>query len=79
MKIKVDKKEYEQLLETVEDLKLEVKSMKAFERNIGRRLNEYLDNFFENKCRVVFFEREKGMIEAQIKQNMIDKLFGGEK
>lgn len=74
MKVKIDKEEYEQLLKNIERLKIEVDTIKMFSNDIGKRLNEYLDNFFKEKCRVMYFKQENGMIEAQIRQSVIEKL-----
>ena len=68
MKIKVDKEEYEHLLERVEDLEKD-----GFD--LERRLRLYVDNYFKRKCEVVMIKRDKNMIIGELRKQAIDNIF----
>lgn len=75
MKIKVDKEEYENLLNRVKELE-EYKdgNYNCYVRIINN-LERYMEDFFEHKCMTVIVKRDRNMIEAEIRKNMMDNLF----
>lgn len=75
MKIKVDKEEYENLLKRVEELE-EYKdgNYNCYVRIINN-LERYMEDFFKNKCMTVIVKRDKDMIAAEIRKNIMDNLF----
>ena len=75
MKIKVDKEEYEHLLERVEELE---KYREAEWERFGRLANDMqrsMEDFFKHKCMTVMVKRDKDMIVAEVRKNAMDNLF----
>lgn len=74
MKIKVDKEEYERLLKRVEELEKyraeELERFGGLVNNLQRRMEYY----FEHKCMTVMVERDKNMIMAEVRKNVMDNL-----
>lgn len=79
MKIKVDKKEYEMLLERVAKLEEEVRDEKfsMFENWKWTRetLEEMMELYFKRKCMTVMLKRDKDMIVGEVRKNAMDNLF----
>lgn len=75
MKIKVDKEEYERLLKRVEEL--EKYRAEEWERFGGlvNNLQRRMEDFFEHKCMTVMVKRDKDMILAEVRKNVMDSLF----
>ncbi len=75
MKIKVDKKEYEQLLARVE--RLEQYMNDSFERSrlLEIHFRDYIESYFTDKCRVVMMKRDKDAIVAELRSQVMDNLF----
>ena len=75
MKIKVDKEEYERLLKRVEELeKYRAEEWERFGELINN-LQKRMEDFFNHKCMVVMVKRDKNMIAAEIRKNIMDNLF----
>ena len=75
MKIKVDKEEYERLLKRVEELeKYREEEWKHF-RVLENNLQRYMEDYFEHKCMAVMVKRDKNMIMAEVRKNVMDNLF----
>ena len=75
MKIKVDKDEYNKLLLRVETLEDKVKSSEEYSRVIMKRMREQLENFFDEKCRVIMIKRDKEMIVGELRKQVVDNIF----
>ena len=75
MKIKVDKEEYERLLKRVEQL--EKYRAEEWERFGGlvNNLQRRMEDFFEHKCMTVMVKRDRDMIVAEVRKNVMDSLF----
>ena len=75
MKIKVDKEEYERLLKRVAEL--ERYRAEEWERFGGlvNNLQRRMEDFFEKKCMTVMVKRDRDMIVAEVRKNVMDNLF----
>lgn len=75
MKVKVDKEEYERLLKRVEEL--EKYRAAEWERFGGlvNNLQKRMEDFFEHKCMAVMVKRDRDMIMAEVRKNVMDNLF----
>lgn len=85
MKIKVDKKEYEQLLARVEQLEQDnANSWKKFfdaECRLRQELRYSLESYFTDRCQVVMIKRDRDEIVAELRSQAMDNIFkeqGGE-
>lgn len=79
MKIKVDKKEYEQLLARVEELERDnANSWEKFfdsERRLRQEFRDSLESYFTDKCQVVMIKRDKDEIVAELRKQAMDNIF----
>ena len=79
MKIKVNKKEYEQLLARVEQLERDnANSWEKFfdaERKLRQEFRDSLESYFTNKCQVVMVKRDKDEIVAELRKRAMDNIF----
>lgn len=72
MKIKVDKEEYERLLKRVEELEeTEHERFMWLVNNMERQM----EDFFNHKCMTVMVKRDKNMIAAEIRKDIMNNLF----
>lgn len=75
MKIKVDKKEYEDLLKRVKYLEEErVADLKHFiwlEEGLQKRM----EDFFKYKCMTVILRRDRNEVVAEVRKKVMDNLF----
>lgn len=74
MKIKVDKKKYENLLKRVERLEEDRADDWARFMWMEKRLQEYMEDFFKHKCMTVVIKRDKNEVVAEVRRAM-DNLF----
>lgn len=79
MKIKVDKKEYEDLLKRVKELEEDRASDWKRFMWLEKRLQEYMEDFFKHKCMTVILKRDKAEIVAEVRKQAMDNLFKEEK
>ena len=79
MKIKVDKEEYENLLKRVEELEEYRNTEEERYRHVTYYLQSYLEDFFEHKCMTVIVKRDRDMIAAEVRKNMMNNLLKEEK
>ena len=75
MKIKVDKEEYENLLNRVKELEEYRKTEEERYRHVTYYLQSYLEDFFKHKCMTVMVKRDRNIIEAEVRKNIMDNLF----
>lgn len=75
MKIKVDRKEYEELLERVEELEEQVKTSREYADHLLKTMREQLGKFFEQKCQVVMVKRDKEMLVAELRAQAMNNIF----
>lgn len=79
MKIKVDKEEYERLLERLENLETTVRNehMGIFENWKWTRetLYKMMEDFFKSQCMTVMVKRDKGQIIGEVRKNAMDNIF----
>lgn len=75
MKIKVDKKEYEQLLARVERLEQDNANSSERFRWLGEEFRNYIESYFTDKCRVVMVKRDKDAIVAELRSQAMDNIF----
>lgn len=75
MKIKVDKKEYENLLKRVEELEVYKKAEEERFRWLTNNMQMFMEDFFEKKCMTVMVKRDKDMILAEVRKNVMDYMF----
>ena len=75
MKIKVDKKEYEDLLERVKKLEEDRDFCKKYLIGVYKGLEERMEDFFKYKCMTVMLRRDKNEIVAEIRKRAMDNLF----
>ena len=75
MKIKVDKGEYERLLERVEKLEEQVKTSREYADHLLKTMREQLEKFFEQKCQVVMVKRDKDIIVGELRAQAINNIF----
>lgn len=79
MKIKVDKKEYEDLLKRVKELEEDrATDWKHFMR-LEESLQKRMEDFFKHKCMTVVIKRDKDEIVAEVRKQAMDNLFKEEK
>lgn len=75
MKIKVDKKEYEDLLKRVKYLEENrAEDWKRF-MWLEKRLQEYMKDFFKHKCMTVVIRRDRNEVVAEVRKKVMDNLF----
>ena len=75
MKIKVDKKEYEDLLKRVKYLEENREAdIRHFMRLEGC-MQERMEDFFKHKCMTVMLKRDKDEIVAEVRKRAMDNLF----
>lgn len=83
MKIKVDKKEYERLLEKVDYLEERLDHDRESMFDNWRWTREYLykmmEDYFKSQCISVMVKRDKDMIIGEVRKNAMDNLFKEEK
>ena len=79
MKIKVDKKEYEQLLARVKKLEQENTDIRFKLIDTGcelrQQFRDYIERYFTNKCQVVMMKRDKDAIVAELRSQAMDNIF----
>lgn len=79
MKIKVDKEEYERLLEKVdyleERLNRDRESMFYNWRWTRETLYEMMEDYFKSQCISVMVKRDKDMVIGEVRKNAMDNLF----
>lgn len=75
MKIKVDKKEYENLLKRVKELEEYRETEDGRYMHVTNIFQNYMEDFFNNKCMTVMVKRDRNMIVAEVRKNIIDNLF----
>ena len=75
MKVKVDKKEYEDLLKRVKDLEVDRKSDWERFKFLGENLQERMEDFFRRKCMTIVLKRDKNEIVASVRKQVMDNLF----
>ena len=79
MKIKVDKEEYERLLERVESLEEILNHDREFMfenwRWTRESLYEMMKDYFKSQCISVMVKRDKDMIIGEVRKNAMDNLF----
>lgn len=79
MKIKVDKEEYERLLEKVNDLEdrlnREHESMFENWRWTREYLYKMMEDYFKTQCISVMVKRDKDTIIGEVRKNAMDNLF----
>ena len=75
MKVRVDKEEYERLLKRVEELeKYRAEEWVRFGELVNN-LQRRMEDFFERKCMTVMVKRDKDMILAEVRKNVMDNMF----
>ena len=83
MKIKVDKKEYERLLERVDYLEERLVRDRDSIYNNWKWTREYLykmmEDYFKSQCISVMVKRDKDMVIGEVRKNAMDNLFKEEK
>ena len=79
MKIKVDKEEYERLLEKVDYLEERLNRDRESMFENWRWTREYLykmmEDYFKSQCISVMVKRDKDMIIGEVRKNAMDNLF----
>lgn len=79
MKIKVDKQEYELLLERVAKLEEETRDEKfsMFENWKWTRetLYKMMEDYFKSQCVSVLVKRDKNQIIGEVRKNAMDNIF----
>lgn len=79
MKIKVDKQEYELLLERVAKLEEEIRDEKfsMFENWKWTRetLYKMMEDYFKSQCVSVIVKRDKDQIIGEVRKNAMDNIF----
>lgn len=75
MKVKVDKKEYERLLKRVEELEEYRETEHERFMWLVNNMERQMEDFFEHKCMTVMVKRDRGMIMAELRKNVMDSLF----
>ncbi len=83
MKIKVDKEEYEYLVERVKRLEEAVdgRTGQIFDNWTWTRemLYKMMEDYFNKQCMVVMMKRDKNKVIAEVRKNAMDNLFKEEK
>lgn len=75
MKIKVEKEEYEELLERVERLEGQVETLREYTDHLLKTMREQLEDFFERKCQVVMIKRDKEQLVAKLRAQAMNNIF----
>ena len=75
MKVKVDKEEYERLLKRVEELEDYRETGHERFMWLVNNMERQMEDFFNHKCSVVMVKRDKNMIAAEVRKNIMDNLF----
>ena len=75
MKVKVDKEEYERLIERVRALEKHREAEWEHFRRLENHLQMYMEDFFEKKCKTVIVKRDRDMILAEVRKNVLDNMF----
>ena len=79
MKIKVDKEEYERLLEKVDYLEERLNRDRESMFENWRWTREYLykmmEDYFKSQCISVMVKRDKDMVIGEVRKNAKDNLF----
>ncbi len=79
MKIKVDKEEYEYLVERVKRLEEAVdgRTGQIFDNWTWTRemLYKMMEDYFNKQCMVVMMKRDKNKVIAEVRKNAMDNLF----
>lgn len=75
MKIKVDKEEYENLLEKVDYLEKSLNCERECLVWTREHLYEMIEEYFKTKCMTVIMERDKNRIVAEVRKQAINNLF----
>ena len=75
MKIKVDEKEYKALIARVETLEAKVELSQDYATILMERMRGEIEQFFDNKCRVVMVKRDKNEIVSELRRQAIDNIF----
>lgn len=79
MKIKVDKEEYERLLEKVDYLEERLNRDRESMFENWRWTREYLykmmEDYFKSQCISVMVKRDKDMVIGEVRKNAMDNLF----
>lgn len=79
MKIKVDKKEYEALLERVKKLeeKVQDESLDLFEnwKFTRETLYDLMKSYFETQCITTIVKRDKDQIIGEVRKQALDNIF----
>lgn len=75
MKIKVDKKEYEQLLARVEQLERDnANSLEKF-CILRQEFRDSLESYLTDRCKVVMIKRDRDGIIAELRSQVMDNIF----
>lgn len=79
MKIKVDKEQYERLLEKVDYLEEEISRTRDGMFNNWRwsreALYDMMEHYFKSKCVSVMVKRDKDQIIGEVRRHAMDNLF----
>lgn len=75
MKIKVDRKEYEDLLRRVEKLEEDRDFYKKYLIRVYNGLEERMEDFFKHKCMTVMLKRDKNEVVAEVRRVIEHNLF----
>jgi len=75
MKIKIDKDEWENLLERVADLEASDRSSLQRYGHLIDHLQEMMENFFRYKVQTYMIKRDKDMIVAELRKEVMDNIF----
>ena len=75
MKIKVDKDEWDGLLERVSALEDSDRSNWQYHRYLVDNLQEMMESYFRNKVQTYIVKRDKEMIIAELKEEAMNNLF----
>lgn len=78
MKIKVDRKEYEDLLRRVEKLEEDRDFYKKYLIRVYNGLEERMEDFFKHKCMTVMLKRDKNEVVAEVRRVIEHNLFKDE-
>lgn len=75
MKIKVDKDEYEQLKKGFSILKRNYTYLVDRVEYINKNLDDRIATFLQNKTHTYMVERDKDMIVAEVRENIMKNIF----
>lgn len=75
MEVKVDKEEYERLLKRVEELEKYRKAEDERFAWLTNNMQRHMEDFFNHKCMTVMVKRDKDMILAEVRKNVMDNMF----